>query len=156
MTKPEEVFLAYAAAFEEAYADDNWERLRDYFDPMASYAVEGGPLACEIFGIQGILHGLQRSVNGLDRRCDERRLELTDGPSTVPGDDGDEVHVRWEVSYVLGDSPRGGLTGRSMATVRDGRISRLVDYYEDSEIARFGAWMAQYAPDLDGSYIPGG
>ena len=38
-----EVFLAYAAAFEVAYATDEWTKVRECFADDAVYEVEGGP-----------------------------------------------------------------------------------------------------------------
>jgi hypothetical protein len=148
-----QVFSDYALAFEETYIDDNWSRLRKYFSDAASYEVRGGPLACEIHGVDAILTGLKKSVDGLDRRCDDRKLELTGTPTKQANDQGEEWAVEWYVSYRRGDSPRGGFAGRSVFRAVDGVIVMLRDEYTDDEMGKFAPWAMQYAADLDGSYI---
>ncbi|MFT6285536.1 MAG: hypothetical protein ACJA09_000271 [Alcanivorax sp.] len=75
-----QAFSDYALAFEKTYIDDNWERLRQYFSDDASYEVRGGPMACEIQGVDAILAGLKKSIDGLDRQCDDCKLELRGTP----------------------------------------------------------------------------
>ena len=88
MDQATKVFMDYAAAFEQTYVDDDWSRLSQYFPENASYEVRGGPLACQISGRDAIFAGLKKSIDGLDRRCSDRQLQLTDGPDVVDTDDG--------------------------------------------------------------------
>lgn len=153
MDKAVQVFMDYAAAFEETLVDDNWSRLTPFFSEGATYEVRGGPLACSIQGREAILKGLKKSVDGLDRRCDERVLEVTDGPHVRAVPAGQEVRLDWLVSYIRGESPAVGLAGRSVFTVSDGCITAMRDEYADDALVPLGAWLQQYGADLDGSYV---
>jgi len=89
----------------------------------------------------------------LDRRFDERVIEISDGPhvTAVPG--GEEVSIGWLVTYRRGESPNIGIPGRSVFTAADGRIAAMRDEYDDAALAPLGAWLQQYGADLDGSYV---
>ncbi len=153
MEQAVQVFIDYAAAFEETYADDDWSRLTPFFREDARYEVRGGFLACELQGREAILKGLKKSIDGLDRRCDERVIEVKDGPHVRAVPAGQEVSIDWVVNYRRGESPMIGIPGRSVVTVADGRIAAIRDEYDDAEMAPFAAWLRQYGADLDGSYI---
>jgi hypothetical protein len=45
MEQSVQVFMDYAAAFEETYVDDDWSRLTTFFHEDARYEVCGGPMA---------------------------------------------------------------------------------------------------------------
>jgi hypothetical protein len=153
MEQAVQVFMDYAAAFEESYIDDDWSRLTPFFHENARYEVRGGPMACEIIGREAIFKGLKKSVDGLDRRFDDRVMEISDGPhvTTVPA--GEEVSIGWLVTYQRGDSPRIGIPGRSVFTVAGGRIAAMRDEYDDAALAPVAAWLQRYGADLDGSYV---
>ena len=153
MEQATKVFMDYAAAFEQTYVDDDWSRLTQYFSEDASYEVRGGPLACDICGREAIFSGLKKSIDGLDRRCTDRQLELTDGPNTVGTDDGHEVSIGWNVSYHYGDAPQLTFPGRSVFTIADGLIVAMRDEYVDKEMGSVGAWMLEHGEGLDGSYV---
>ncbi|MDX1733312.1 MAG: nuclear transport factor 2 family protein [Halioglobus sp.] len=148
-----DITMAYAAAFEETYADDDWSRLERYFAQDAVYEVTGGPLACRLEGRDAILAGMKKSLDTLDRRCDKRHIRLIDGPHASDTDSGGQVAMSWHVSYERGDAPREGFPGRSVVQVADGRITSLQDIYRDSDMEPFVAWMARYGEGLDGRYI---
>ena len=148
-----QVFMDYAAAFEETYVDDNWSRLTPFFHEDARYEVRGGPMACEIAGRGAIFEGLKKSIDGLDRRFDERTIEISDGPHVTKVPAGEEVSIGWLVSYRRGDSPKLGIPGRSVFTVADGCIVAMRDEYDEADLAPLGAWLQKYGADLDGSYI---
>jgi predicted Rdx family selenoprotein len=145
---PEECVMRYAAAFEETYRDDDWSRLAPYFAEDATYEVVGGPLACKIEGRDAVFRGLKKSIDGLDRRCDARRIALTKGPETQ----GDRVEIDWTVTYDRAGAPSITFPGRTIATVSGDRITALVDEYDDEAMAPVGTWLAKHGPDLDGSY----
>ena len=148
-----QVFMDYAGAFEETYVDDDWSRLEPFFEEYVQYEVRGGPMACEIRGREAVLKGLKKSIDGLDRRCDERAIELVSGPHVAPTAAGQEVSIDWVVSYRRGDSPLLSLPGRSVFTVADGRIAAMRDEYDETRLAPVAAWLQQYGADLDGSYV---
>jgi hypothetical protein len=145
--------MDYAAAFEQTYVDDDWSRLTQYFSEDASYEVRGGPSACKISGREAIFTGLKKSINGLDRRCTDRQLELTDGPHNGGTDNGHELGIGWKVLLQYGDAPQVTLPGRSVFTIADGVIVAMRDEYVDQEMESVGAWMLEYGEGLDGSYL---
>ena len=147
------VFTDYAAAFEQTYIDDDWSRLAQYFAEYASYEVCGGPLACEITGREAIFAGLRKSINGLDRRCSDRRLDLIDAPGVVATDEGHEVSVGWRVTFQYKDAPEMVLPGRSVFNIANGVIVAMRDEYKDAELEEVGTWLQQYGEGLDGSYV---
>jgi hypothetical protein len=148
-----QVFMNYAAAFEQTYVDDDWSRLTPFFTEDATYEVLGGPLACKIAGREDIFSGLKKSIDGLDRRCADRQLELTDGPNIIVTDDGSEVSLGWNVIYQYGEAPKMTLPGRSVFNIADGVIVAMRDEYDDEEMGAVGAWMFEYGEGLDGSYV---
>lgn len=148
-----EVFLEYASDFEETYKDDNWSRLEPYFAKDATYEIRGGPYACKLVGPQAIFAGLKKSLDGMDRRCSERKIEVTEAPQTKTTPDGEEMSLGWHASYINGDAPRGGFAGRSVAVVADGVIVAMWDEYNDAEMAQFEAWIRDNNVDIDGSYV---
>jgi len=145
---PEQRFFEYAMAFEQTYADDDWSRLEPYFAEDATYEIRNTPIACKLEGRAAVLRGLKKSIDGFDRRCASRHVEVTAPPRT----DGDTVVVDWAGRYAWPGAPDLEIRGRSVATVRDGRIVALADEYPDGEAERMGAWIAAHAPGLDGSY----
>ena len=117
MEQTMQVFMDYAAAFEQTYVDDDWSRLTPFFSEDATYEVRGGPLACEISGREAIFSGLKKSIDGLDRRSAERQIELIDGPNVVASGAGEELSAGWRVIYQFGDAPKLALPGRSVFKV---------------------------------------
>ena len=148
-----QVFMDYAAAFEQTYADDDWSRLTAFFPEDATYEVRGGPLACKITGRDEVLAGLKKSLGGLDRRCDDRKIELTDGPNIIDTGDGDAISLDWKVIYQYRDAPKVTLPGRSIVNIADGLIIAMRDEYDDDEMKSVDAWMREYGEGLDGSYV---
>jgi SnoaL-like domain len=153
MEQATSVFMDYAAAFEQTYVDDDWSRLAQFFAEGATYEVRGGPLACEISGREAIFAGLKKSIDGLDRRCEDRQLELNDGPNVVATENGHEISVGWNVIYQYKDAPKVTLPGRSVFNISDGLIVAMRDEYDDKQMESVGAWMAEHGEGLDGSYI---
>lgn len=150
-----EIFMAYASAFEETYRDDDWSRLAPYFAQDATYEVRGGPMACRIEGRDAIFAGIRKSLDGLDRRSDERRIEVTEGPVIEPTAQGEELRIGWRVSYRFGDAPPTAFDGRSVVRVADGLIRELVDEYDEQAIRPFTDWLGRYRETLglDGAYV---
>lgn len=148
-----QVFMDYAAAFEETYTDDDWSRLAPFFPEDATYEVQGGPLACKIAGREGIFAGLKKSIDGLDRRCADRKLELTDGPHIVDTGGGFEVSLGWNVIYQYKEAPKVTLPGRSVFNIANGVIVAMRDEYDEEKLEAVDAWMLEYGEGLDGSYV---
>jgi hypothetical protein len=153
MEQATQVFMDYAAAFEETYVDDDWSRLAPFFSDDATYEVRGGPLACKLEGPEAIFAGMKKSIDGLDRRCSDRKIDLIEAPQVTSTAQGEELSVGWHVDYQYRDAPRAGFDGRSVATVANGVIVALRDEYTDEEMAKFGAWMQEHGQGLGGTYV---
>ena len=153
MDQATKVFMDYASAFEQTYVDDDWSRLTPYFSEDATYEVRGGPAACRISGRAAIFAGLKKSIDGLDRRCSERQIELTDGPEVVETDNGQEVTIGWIVTYQYRDAPELALPGRSAFRIAEGRIVAMRDEYDQKGVESLGDWMRKFGEGLDGAYI---
>jgi hypothetical protein len=143
-----DTFLGYAQDFEKTYADDDWSRLERYFAPDAVYEVRNVPFGCRLVGPQAIFRGIKKSLDGFDRRMDERTVAVVDGPYV----EGERVSLGWTVTYAKRGAPDFVLRGRSSAQVVGGKIVELTDEYPDGMAAEAGAWFAKHAPDADPSY----
>jgi len=136
-----EQFQAYAAAFEETYADDDWQRLEKYFTADAVYAPGDGT---EVVGRDQVLAQLRDGVNGLDRRFDSRALG-----ATPPSSEGDTVSLSWQLTLSKTGAPDLTATGVEHATYTDGAISRLEDIFDEGIVESLGEWMAAHGDSLD-------
>jgi ketosteroid isomerase-like protein len=138
-------YMAYAAAFEEAYASDDWSKVEPYFTEDAAYAfVAPAPFGGEYKGRAAVLTQFQNSVNSLDRRFDTRKVEVLEGPTEKDGN----VWIRWAATYTLTDSPDCRMEGEERAVFTGDRISRLEDSMSDAEAGRVGAYFAQHGAKL--------
>jgi len=142
-------FYEYAMAFEETYRDDDWTRLAPFFADDAVYEVRSKHLGCTVRGRDAVLRAIKKSLDGFDRRMGSRKVELTGAPKT----DGDTVSFPWAASYEYAGAPGLRFLGTSIATVKDGHITHLVDAYTDEESQRMVDWLAAHAPELDASYV---
>lgn len=141
-------FLAYAAAFEQTYVDDDWSRLEPYFAPDAVYEVRAEAFGCRLVGPKAILAGMKKSIDGFDRRFETRSPRLTHGPEV----EGDEVRIGWEVTYEKAGVPTFILRGASVARLRDGRIAELRDEFEPSAERELDDWRQRSGMHVDVSY----
>ena len=134
-------FQAYADAFEETYADDNWQRLEQFFTADAVYAPGDGT---EAIGRDQVLARLRDGVNGLDRRFDGRALS-----ATPPSAEGDTVSLSWQLTLSKAGTPDLAASGVEHATFTDGAISRLEDVFDEGTAEGLGEWMAAHGDSLD-------
>jgi ketosteroid isomerase-like protein len=139
-------FMAYAAAFEQTYADDNWQRLEPFFAEDATYEVSGIPGGGVMHGRDQIFRGIKKSLDGFDRRMTSRQIV----PTAPPTETGNRVTLQGLVRYV-----RDGAPGEMHATIvvefTDGKISRMHDTFALDSAAV--TWLHHNAHDLDGSYL---
>lgn len=142
-------FFAYAQDFEQTFADDDWSRLAQYFEPDAVYEVRNVPFACRIEGRDAIFRGIKKSLDNFDRRFAARRPEITDPPTET----GDAVSVGWLVTYEQPGAPPFRLRGRSTARFRGERIVHLVDEYPAGMADEAASWSRAHAPDLNAAYV---
>jgi len=138
-------YAAYAAAFEEAYASDNWSKLEPFFTEDAVYEfIAPAPFGGKYEGRTAVLAQFKNSVNGLDRRFNSRTIEVLGGPSEKDGG----VWVRWAGVYTLTDAPDFRIEGEERAVFAGDRIRRLTDSITDAEAGRAGTYFAQYGAKL--------
>jgi hypothetical protein len=146
MTKIEQ-FLAYAAAFEQTYVDDDWSRLEKYFTEDATYRVSGLPAPCELRGRDNILRGIRKSVDGFDRKMTVRKIV----PTAPPTENDGKVTFRGFVRYQRADSPPVELHATVVAELDGDRICNMHDTFSIDAAGQ--QWLGTYARDLDGSYV---
>ena len=135
-----ERFQAYADAFEETYADDDWQRLEEYFTAGAVYAPGDGT---EAVGRKQVLARLRDGVNGLDRRFDSRVLQ-----AAPPSEVGDMVSLAWQLTLSKAGAPDLVATGVEHVTYANGAISRIEDVFDEGVVDGLGAWMAAHGDSL--------
>lgn len=138
---PTERFLAYAAAFEQTYADDDWSRIEPFFTEDAVYAVSlGPPLGGRWEGRAALIEHLREGVEQLDRRFDERQVEIVGAPSA--GDD--FVFFEWKGTYSKAGCPDLVFGGSERATFVGDRIHLLEDEMATGSDVTIQAWVAQH------------
>src|SRR5262249_37683926 len=131
-------FMRYAAAFEEAFASDDWRRVDIHFDDDIVWASGGPGLAPEAGyfarGRSAAAAAVQKSCDTDDRRFDRREPMATRGPQVIPGG----VHLEWLVTYTRAGLSAVVLRGEEWDLFRDGK---LIMHYESihngPEFARF-------------------
>lgn len=140
-----ERYVAYATAFEEAYASDNWSILEPFFTEDAVYEfIAPAPFGGKYEGRAAVLAQFKNSVNGLDRRFDSRVVDVLEGPSEKDG----AVWIRWAGTYTLAGTPDLRMEGEERAMFAGDRIRRLTDSITDAEAGRAGSYFAQHGTKL--------
>ena len=140
---PIALFGAYAAAFEKAYAADDWTILEPFFSDDVTSIVEGVPpqLAGPFNGRAAVIASLRDSVRTFDYRFDTRAPQLVGQIERVPSG----VYIEYVVRYEIGDLSF-DLRGDELDLFRDGKLDvhreRLLNGDE------MGAFMARHADRL--------
>jgi len=141
-------FLAYAGDFEKTLADDDWSRLTQYFNDDAVYEVKAPSFGCKLEGPKAIFAGIKKSLDGFDRKFASRDIELKGAPEV----EGDEMRMKWEVTYHQKDVPDFILRGNSVVRYRDGKIAHISDCYDAAVENEFADWQRRTGIGLDPSY----
>lgn len=139
-------YQAYAEAFEESYADDDWSRLEQYFTEDAVYKTDVQPMAFRAEGRAAVLAKLKEGVDSFDRNFDSRALEML----AEPEDRGGNVFMQWAATYKKAGLPDVRLTGTETATFEGDRISQLEDTFEEEAVQGMLAWMQEHGAALAG------
>ena len=138
---PLDTFNAYFAAFEQTYLDNDWERIAPYFAPDITYNTAGGDVAQ---GRAAAIDYLRNDVDSLDRRFDVR--EFVGEPDI--SNDGDQVTMVFTVRYRKAGLPDLEISGKEVATIKDGQIQQLDDLFDAGALAGFDAWMKEHGTQL--------
>ena len=121
-----ERFGEYAAAFEVAYASDDWSGVEPFFTEDAVYeAGIEGLLGGRIEGRDEILRYFRRVLEKFDRRFASRELKMLDGPR----EEGSSVWIRGAAIYRADGVPELVLELEETAEFEGDRIRQLRDTY---------------------------
>ena len=145
-------FAAYAAAFEKAYASDDWSVVEPFFTPDAVYEVGlAPPFGGRFEGRDAILAYFRRVLDGFDRRMGGREVSLLEGPR----EEGDAVWIRGRAAYGAASGlPALAFELEEIAafTAEDAehgrRIRRLEDRYDAATRERLDAYVRDHAGKL--------
>ena len=138
-------FVAYAAAFEKAYASDDWSVVEPFFTEDAVYdAGLPGLLAGRIEGRDAILAYFRDVLDRFDRRFASRRVERVDGPRQ----DGDAIWVRGRAIYTAESAPDLAFELEETARFSGDRIRHLEDVYEPEVKERLDAYRKAHGARL--------
>jgi hypothetical protein len=120
-------FAQYAAAFEKAYATNDFSAIEPFFTEDAVYEVKDvpPPLGGVQAGRDAILAYFPRVLDAFDRRFATREVKLLDGPR----EDGDSVWIRGAAIYTAAGVPDLYFELEEQAWFDGDRIRRLEDRY---------------------------
>jgi hypothetical protein len=138
-------FSSYAAAFETAYATNDWSQFDPFFTEDAVYeTVAEVPFGGRAEGREAVKAALERSVSGLDRRFDSRSVEMLEGPLERDG----AAWFRWAAIYSVAGVPPLRMLGEETAVFAGERIRRLDDRMAAGEVQRVMAFLARHGGAL--------
>ncbi len=133
-------YQAYAAAFEESYADDDWSRIEQYFTEDAVY--EGDP---DARGREAVLAKLKGGIDAFDRKMDKRIPDFH-----APTVEGNTLVMKWTVTYEKAGAPDLVISGIETAVFEGDRIALLRDDFDPEAQKIMGEWMAAHGAKLQG------
>jgi hypothetical protein len=114
-----ERFRAYAAAFETAYATNDWRVLEPHFTVEATSELNGNLVA----GRDAVIASLRDGVAMFDRRFDSRTHRIIEGPEIQDG----RVHIKTSGLYERAGIEPLELIGEEWFDFDGDRIARHVD-----------------------------
>jgi len=136
-----EKFMAYAAAFEQAYATDDWSALDPHFTEDAVYeTIASGPFSNRTEGREAVKVFFKMLIASFDRRFDTRAVEVIDGPT----ERSDRVWFRWAATYTRAGLPALRMEGEETVVFADDRIKYLVDRIPDATTEATARYMAEH------------
>ena len=133
-------YLAYADDFEKTFVDDDWARIGPHFTADAIY--EGEPAAK---GRAAVVAKLKNSVDSFDRRMD-RRIPDFEKPTVQ----GNQVTMKWRVTYTKTGVPDLVISGKEIATFEGDQIAHLGGEFDPAAQKTMGEWMAKHGKALQG------
>jgi len=138
-------FGAYAAAFEKAYAGDEWSLVEPFFTEDAAYDA-GLPelLGGRVEGRAAVLGYFRDVLDRFDRRFASRRVELLEGPR----ESGGSVWIKGRAIYTAAGAPDLVFDLEETAHFEGDRIRLLVDAYPPEEKERIAAYLKAHGARL--------
>ena len=138
-------FAAYAEAFEQSYASDDWSLVEPFFTEDATYEIGlPSPLGGTIAGRPAILEYFKQALDRFDRRFESRELAITDGPH----ESDDRIRFRGTATYRAAGVPEIVLELEETAIFEGDRICRLEDRYEPAMVEQLMSYMAEHGAKL--------
>ena len=138
-------FAEYAAAFEKAYASDEWSVVEPFFTEDAVYEVAlEPPIGGRFEGRAAILAYFKEILDRFDRRFESRELALIEGPK----EDENSVWIRGRATYGAAGVPDFVLELEETATFEGDRIRRLEDRYDPEMERAIGDYLKQHGEKL--------
>jgi hypothetical protein len=142
-----EKFVEQRRAFEKAYEDGQWERLRPFFAEDVTYEVMNMPFHCVLKGVDTLIAGLKWSTDRFDQLGDREV-----GFDQKISEEGNNVLTHAGIRFSINGSPEIVMKIWEIATYRDGVIERLIDIYDPGDSERFCDWMSEWGEGLDPRY----
>lgn len=138
-------FVRYAAAFEKAYASDEWSEIGSLFCEDAVYEVQlEAPIGGRFEGRDAILAYFRRVLDGFDRHFATREVELLEGPR----EEGDSVWVRGSARYTADAVPDLRFELEETVWFDGGQIRRLEDRYDAQTQRALGEYLRTHGAKL--------
>ena len=140
-----ERFVAYAAAFEKAYASDDWSLVEPFFTEDAVYEVPlDPPIGGRFAGRPAILAYFKDVTARFDRHFASREI----AGSEPPRQQGDSVSIRGKAIYRAAGVPDFVLELEETAHFEGDRIARLEDCYAPAMKKEIADYAARYGAKL--------
>ncbi|MEX2207806.1 MAG: nuclear transport factor 2 family protein [Myxococcota bacterium] len=140
-------FASYAAAFETAYASDDWKPIAPFFADDAVYEIPGlpAPIGGRLVGREAILAYFKTVLDGFDRKFGSRAVSLVGAPR----EQGASVTIRGRVVYTSPHAPNCEFELEEIATFDDqGRIRRLEDRYDEATVRGLAEYIRAHGKAL--------
>jgi len=138
-------FLAYAAAFEQAFHSDDWSVVEPFFTEDAVYHVALDPPFGGYFeGRAAILAYFKDVLDRLDRRFETRKGELLEAPRL----EGERVVIRGRVVYRAPGVPDAVVEVEEIAHFTGDRIRQLEDRYAPETRDQISEYLAEHGGKL--------
>jgi hypothetical protein len=138
-------FMAYAAAFEEAVANDDWTPVGTFFTDDADYQTIGPPpFGQSAKGRAAVLAHFKSSLDGFDRLWDTREVSVLGTPEVSA----DAVRFRWLETLRKPGLPDLRLEGEELARFAGDRIQHLEDRFTAETAAEVQRYLGAHGAAL--------
>ena len=138
-------FVNYAAAFEKAYASDDWLLVAPFFSDDAVYEAQlPVPLGGRFEGRAAILGYFKFVLDNFDRRFASREIGLISGPREA----GDSVLLRGFARYTAAGVPDLYFELDIHVAFDGDRIRSMEDSYDAATIAELQTYLRDYGAKL--------